>query len=72
VSEDRVPDIEFRATVRARRLRFHEEPEVRIDATRSGSRRINLPDEVRAHVTYEDVQVDEAILSWVEAPDDPS
>ncbi|MFC5140362.1 hypothetical protein ACFPK1_19140 [Actinomycetospora rhizophila] len=72
MSEDREPDIEFRASVRARRLRFHREPQVRIDATRSGSRRVNLPDEVRPHVTYEDVQIDEAILSWVEAPDDPS
>ena len=70
MSEDREPDVEFRASVRARRLRFHAQPQVRIDASRSGSRRTNLPDEVEAHVTYRDVQVDEAILSWIEDPDD--
>ncbi|MDD7941171.1 hypothetical protein PHK61_22390 [Actinomycetospora lutea] len=72
MSEDRAPDIEFRASVRARRLRFDEEPDVRIEATRSGSRRTNLPNEVRAHVTYEDVQVDAAILSWIDTPDEPT
>ncbi|MEJ2860600.1 hypothetical protein [Actinomycetospora flava] len=67
MSEDRAPDVEFRASVRARRLRFHAEPGVRIDATHSGSRRTNLPDEVEAHVTYEDIQVDEVIASWIDA-----
>lgn len=69
--EDREPAVEFRASVQARRLRFHAEPQVRVDATRSGSRRTNLPDEVEAHVTYEDIRVDEVIASWIDAPDDP-
>ncbi|GLZ44977.1 hypothetical protein Acsp06_11620 [Actinomycetospora sp. NBRC 106375] len=73
MSDDRAPDVEVRAAVRARRLRFHAEPQVRIDATRHGSRRTNLPDEVAPHVTHEDVRIDAAILSWLEAPgDDPS
>jgi hypothetical protein len=66
MSDDREPDIEFRSRVRARRLRFHDEPEVTVDATVSGSRRVNLPDRVRAGVTYRDVQVDEAILARLE------
>ncbi|MEJ2890030.1 hypothetical protein [Actinomycetospora aeridis] len=69
MSGDRAPDVEFRSSVRARRLRFHAEPRVEVDASRSGSRRTNLPDEVEAHVTYSDVRVDEAILSWLEEPD---
>ncbi|MDD7964387.1 hypothetical protein [Actinomycetospora lemnae] len=79
MSDDRPPDLEFRATVRARRLRFHEEPQVRVDltgdqddASSSGSRRRDLPDRVQAHTTYRDVRIDEAILSWVDAPDDPT
>jgi hypothetical protein len=68
VSEDRAPDVEFRARVRARRLRFEEVPEVRIDASTSGSDRVNLPDRVERHVTYEDVHIDHAILSWLEPP----
>ncbi|GAA4807159.1 hypothetical protein GCM10023200_50980 [Actinomycetospora chlora] len=66
MSDDREPDIEFRSRVRARRLRFHDDPEVRIDATVSGSRRVNLPDRVRRDVTYRDVQVDEVILARLE------
>ncbi|MHC1560433.1 hypothetical protein ACR9E3_15875 [Actinomycetospora sp. C-140] len=72
MNDDRTPDVEVRAAVRARRVRFHAEPRVHIDATRHGSRRTNLPDEVAAHVTYEDIRVDAAILSWLEATDDPS
>ncbi|GAA4888968.1 hypothetical protein [Actinomycetospora straminea] len=79
MSDDRPPDLEFRARIRADRLRFHEEPEVRVDLTgdqdddsTSGSRRRNLPDRVQALTTYRDIQVDEAILSWIDAPDDPA
>jgi hypothetical protein len=71
MSEDRAPDVEFRSRVRARRLRFHEEPEVDVDADVSGSRRVHLPSRVRRDVTYRDVQVDEAILSWVDDPAEP-
>jgi hypothetical protein len=66
VSGDREPDIEFRSRVRARRLRFQDDPEVRVDATASGSRRVNLPDRVRRDVTYRDVQVEETILAWLD------
>jgi hypothetical protein len=68
VSEDREPDVEFRARVQARRLRFEDVPEVRIDASASGSERVNLPDRVARHVSYEDVQIDHAMLSWLEPP----
>lgn len=73
MSPDRPPDVEFRSTVRARRLRFREDPQVRVDltgdqddASTSGSERENLPGRVRSHVTYTDVRVDEAILSWLD------
>jgi hypothetical protein len=76
VSEDRAPDIEVRSTVRARRLRFEAVPDVRVDltgdqdaASTSGSERENLPDRVRAHVTYTDVRIDHAILSWLDRPE---
>ncbi|PVZ14532.1 hypothetical protein [Actinomycetospora cinnamomea] len=76
MSEEREPDIEFRSTVRGRRLRFEAVPDVRVDltgdqddASRSGSERENLPDRVRRHVTYTDVRVDHATLSWLDPPD---
>ncbi|WP_328309284.1 hypothetical protein [Actinomycetospora sp. NBC_00405] len=68
MSEDREPDVEFSARVQARRLRFEAVPEVRIDASVSGSDRVNLPDRVERHVTYEDVHIDHAMLSWLEPP----
>jgi hypothetical protein len=77
VSEDRAPDIELRSTVRARRLRFEEVPDVRVeltgdqdDTSTSGSERENLPDHVRPHVTYTDVRIDHASLSWLDPPED--
>jgi hypothetical protein len=76
VSEDRAPDIEVRSTVRARRLRFAEVPDVRVDltgdqddASTSGSERENLPGRVQAHVAYTDVRIDHAILSWIDPPE---
>lgn len=73
MSEDRAPDIEVRSTVRARRLRLAEVPDVRVDltgdqddASTSGSERENLPDRVRSHVTYTDIRIDHAILSWID------
>jgi hypothetical protein len=68
VSEDREPDVEFRARVRARRLRFEAVPEVHIDASTSGSDRVDLPERVERHVTYEDVHIDHAMRSWLEPP----
>ncbi|WP_433787160.1 hypothetical protein ACQPX6_10025 [Actinomycetospora sp. CA-101289] len=77
MSEDRAPDIEVRSTVRARRLHFEEVPDVRVDltgdqgdASMSGSERENLPDRVQPHVTYTDVRIDHAILSWLEQPEE--
>lgn len=77
MSEDRPPDIEVRSTVRARRLRFEEVPDVRVDLTgdqddssTSGSERENLPDRVQSHVTYTDIRVDHAILSWLDPPEE--
>jgi hypothetical protein len=77
VSEEREPDIEVRSTVRARRLRFGAVPDVRIDLTGdqddasvSGSERVNLPDRVDAHVTYTDVRIDHATLSWLDPPEE--
>jgi hypothetical protein len=76
VSEDREPDIEVRSSVRGRRLRFEAVPDVRIDLTgdqadtsTSGSERENLPDRVEPHVTYTDVRIDHAILSWLDPPE---
>jgi hypothetical protein len=65
------PDVEIGASVRAKRLRFHERPatEVRLHGevtergrrdpfvTADGSERENLPDEVEPGVDYEDVRV---------------
>jgi hypothetical protein len=77
MSGERPPDVEFRSSVRARRLRFGDQPEVQVDlvgdqdeASSSGSRRHGLPDRVQPHVTYEDIRVDEAILSWLDPPDE--
>lgn len=62
--------------MRARRLRFAEVPDVRVDltgdqddASTSGSERENLPDRVRSHVTYTDIRIDHAILSWIDPPE---
>ncbi len=61
----RLPDVEIGARVKAKRLRFKSKPEVEVDfpggdRSRSGSvsRRKNLPDEVEPGVTYRDVEVD--------------
>ena len=71
----RRPAVEFRATVRARRLRFEEVPDTRVeltgdqdDASRSGSERVHLPRHVRRHETYEDIRIDHAILAWLDVP----
>jgi hypothetical protein len=58
------PDIEMGATVRAKRLRFHGQPETEvrfeggpeIDCV-SGSERENLPETVEPGVTYRDIKV---------------
>jgi len=68
MSEDRRPDVEFRARVQARELRFEAVPDVRIEASTSWSDRVGLPDRVDRHVTYEDVCIDHAILAWLDPP----
>jgi hypothetical protein len=66
------PDISFTAEVNAGELRFHEEPETRVEFTgtpghesASGSDRHNLPPRVRASATYRDVRVDYRLAAKV-------
>lgn len=61
----RSPDISFSATVRARRMRWAQDPHTRVTFTGSPgfesvseSDRIGLPDRVRAGETYRNVRVD--------------
>ena len=72
-SEERPPDIEIGATVRADRMRFDRRPETDIEFVgrsveddESGSERINLPDEVEPGKTYRDVRVGWRAAAWVE------
>lgn len=65
------PDIEIGASVKAKRLRFHEQPRTDVEVhgevvepdrreqveTTSGSERRNLPDEVEPGKDYHDVSV---------------
>lgn len=64
-------DVEIGASVKAKRLRFREQPKTQVELhgelrepegdgkleTASGSERQNLPDEVEPGVTYRDVRV---------------
>ncbi|MEU8357940.1 hypothetical protein AB0C27_18145 [Nonomuraea sp. NPDC048882] len=70
-----VPDVEIRASVRARELRFRARPEVSTHAETepagehaSGSDRTNLPAQVAAGVTYHDIQLDFRIAARLTAP----
>jgi hypothetical protein len=74
---DREPDVEMRASVRAKELRFGCKPEVRIGAWANApasaeheSVRENLPDEVEPGVTYRDVEVRWRLAARLEDPDD--
>jgi hypothetical protein len=58
------PDVEMGARVKAKRLRFERMPEAEVEFEEkpaaesfSGSERKNLPQEVEAGRTYEDVEV---------------
>ncbi len=65
------PDVEVGASVKAKRLRFHEQPKTDVEVhgeivepdrheeieTTSGSERRNLPDEVEPGEDYRDVNV---------------
>jgi len=78
-SDERPPDLEIGATVRADRLRFRDRPETDVEftgqsvaETDSGSERENLPEEVEPGVTYRDVEVGWRAAAWVEnAADEP-
>ena len=72
-SEERPPDIEIGATVRADRMRFDRRPETdvefvgrSVEEEGSGSERVNLPDEVEPGKTYRDVRVGWRAAAWVE------
>ena len=72
-SEERPPDIEIGAMVRADRMRFDRRPETdvefvgrSVEEEDSGSERVNLPDEVEPGKTYRDVRVGWRAAAWVE------
>lgn len=69
-------DIRFDATVRARRLRFHEQPRTRVEffgttTHESSSDRTGLPDRVQAGTTYRDVRVDYRLAAALDDPEEP-
>jgi pyruvate/2-oxoglutarate dehydrogenase complex dihydrolipoamide acyltransferase (E2) component len=64
------PDIDFSASVKARELRFEEEPQTEVRfwghpkrKSASANERQNLPEKVRQGVTYRDVRVHSRITS---------
>ncbi|MBB3661630.1 hypothetical protein FB384_000534 [Prauserella sediminis] len=67
-------DVSIRSTVRAEEITFLEVPETRVEfsgdtddrTSASGSRRVRLPDPVRAGVTYRDIGIDH----WITANPD--
>jgi hypothetical protein len=78
-SEERAPDLEIGATVRAKRLRFEQSPEAEVEfrgesiaESSSESERQNLPQEVKPNVTYRNVRVGWRAATWVDnAADEP-
>ena len=73
----RNPDIDFSASVKARELRFEEEPqtEVRFPGhpernSVSVNERKNLPEKVRQGVTYHNISVRSRIASELVAPEE--
>jgi hypothetical protein len=75
---DREPDVEMRARVRAREVRFECKPEVQMGAYADSpakaehtSERHNLPDEVEPGVTYRDVEVRWRLAARLEDPPPP-
>ncbi|SDI19423.1 hypothetical protein [Nonomuraea jiangxiensis] len=70
-------DIELTAAVSADELRFEDEPRTHVGFTgcpdhesSSGSDRTNLPDAVRKHVTYQEVEVNYALVATISVPAD--
>lgn len=80
------PDVEIGASVKAKRMRFHDKPRTEVDLhgevvepdrredveTTSGSDRRNLPNEVEPGVTYRDVTVRWRAAARIKERDDQS
>jgi pyruvate/2-oxoglutarate dehydrogenase complex dihydrolipoamide acyltransferase (E2) component len=71
------PDIDFSASVKARELRFEEEPQTEVRfwghperKSVSANERKNLPEKVRQGVTYRDVRVQSRIASELVATEE--
>ena len=71
------PDIDFSASVKARELRFEEEPQTKVRFwghpernSVSVNERKNLPEKVRQGVTYHEVSVRSRIASELVAPEE--
>ena len=71
------PDIDFSASVKARELRFEEEPQTEVRfwghperKSVSVNERENLPEEVRQGVTYQNISVRSRIASELVAPEE--
>jgi pyruvate/2-oxoglutarate dehydrogenase complex dihydrolipoamide acyltransferase (E2) component len=71
------PDIDFSASVKARELRFEEEPQTEVrfrgHAERNSvsvNERKNLPEKVRQGVTYHNISVRSRIASELVAPEE--
>jgi pyruvate/2-oxoglutarate dehydrogenase complex dihydrolipoamide acyltransferase (E2) component len=71
------PDIEFSANVKARELRFEEEPQTEVRfwghperKSVSANERKNLPEKVQQGVTYRDVRVQSRIASELVATEE--
>ncbi|GAA3541033.1 hypothetical protein GCM10022419_021470 [Nonomuraea rosea] len=69
------PDVEIRASAKAREIRFHHRPDVTVEAVAeptgecvSGSERTGLPDQVAEGVTYRDIQIDFRVIAKLTAP----
>jgi hypothetical protein len=79
-------DVEIGASVKAKRLRFREQPKTKVELhgevrepegggelqTASGSERRNLPEEVEPGVTYRDVRVRWRAAARLDAQKDSS
>ena len=71
------PDIDFSASVKARELRFEEEPQTEVRFwghpernSVSVNERKNLPEEVRQGVTYHNISIRSRIASELAAPEE--
>ncbi|MEV0821529.1 hypothetical protein [Nonomuraea rubra] len=71
----RTPDVEISASAKAKELRFHERPEVSVDAEAEpggecawGSDRTNLPGQVEPNVTYRDLRIDFRVAAALTDP----